>query len=250
MSEQKQKLDTLLVDKLFVSDLNEARVLIESGRVCVNGFVRENVNSRCTPKDKITLIRKKRFVSRGGSKLEAALEEFGLNPFGMTCLDIGASTGGFTDCLLQHGASKVYCVDVGYGILDWKLRSDDRVVVLERTNARYLTSKEVPEVIDLCVMDASFISLNLLISPVLQFFQQDVLIVVLVKPQFQLPPEKITKGGVVTDQGLQREAVEMVTQFALTLGLETGGVIPSPVRGAKGNQEYLVLLTGKVNHSP
>lgn len=236
-----------MVEKLFAGDLEEARRLIVTGSVCVNGIVRKSANSRCTAQDSITLVREKRYVSRGGYKLEAALDGFGITPAGMTCLDIGSSTGGFTDCLLQRGAAKVYCVDVGYGILDWKLRSDDRVVVLERTNARFLTNKEVPESIDLCVMDASFISLNLLIAPVIQFFQQEAVVIALVKPQFQLPSEKIDKGGVVTDPNLQMEAVEMVTTHAQTLGLKTEGVLPSPVRGAKGNQEYLVLLTGKIH---
>lgn len=234
----------MLVKRGLASDLTMARELIAGGQVLVNGFVRDSIESKCGENDGITLQKTKKFVSRGGDKLEAALQTFQIDPAGMVCLDIGASTGGFTDCLLQHNAAKVYCVDVGYGILDWKLRSDERVVVLERTNARFLTAGEIPEPIDICVIDASFISLELLLEPILPFFREKPFIVALVKPQFQLPPDKVGEGGIVRDGALHQEALDMVESHAATLGLQARGITASPICGAKGNQEYLMLLTG------
>ena len=183
-------------------------------------------------------------MSRGGEKLEAGLLALQVDPDGCVCADIGCSTGGFTDCLLQHGATRVYSVDVGYGLLDWKLRQDPRVVVLERTNARHLCAAHIPEPIDLAVIDASFISLALLFPPLLPLFRSAVRILALVKPQFQLPREKIGRGGIVSDAALHDEALAMVRGFGDAHELACAGVTASPVRGAKGNQEFLMLLTG------
>lgn len=244
---KKKRLDTMLVERQLAKSLDEARQLICSGVIRVNGMLREKAESQHEEHVKISLHKTKRFVSRGGEKLAPALEHFAIDPAGKVCLDIGSSTGGFTDCLLQNNAKRAYCVDVGYGILDWKLRQDKRVVVLERTNARFLTKKEIPESVDLCVIDASFISLNLLLEPLVQFFDTTVMILALIKPQFQLPQRKITAGGVITDQDLHAEAIEMVETHAATLGLHSQGVIASPIRGAKGNQEFFILLTGQSN---
>ncbi len=233
-----------MVERQLAASLETANTLIGSGVVRVNGLVKENPASQFPENTSISLLKQKQFVSRGGDKLAPVLDRFQLNISGLTCLDIGSSTGGFTDCLLQRGAKRVYAVDVGYGILDWKLRQDARVVVLERTNARYLTKEHIPEAAHLCVIDASFISLHLLLEPLLQFFSKEVAILALIKPQFQLPPEKITSGGVITDARLHDEAVAMVEQHAKTLGLTPQGVVPAPVRGAKGNQEFFILLTG------
>jgi 23S rRNA (cytidine1920-2'-O)/16S rRNA (cytidine1409-2'-O)-methyltransferase len=183
-------------------------------------------------------------VSRGGEKLEAGLLALLVDPDGCVCADIGCSTGGFTDCLLQHGATRVYSVDVGYGLLDWKLRQDPRVVVLERTNARHLSVAHIPEPIDLAVIDASFISHALLFPPLLPLFRSAVRILALVKPQFQLPREKIGRGGIVSDAALHDEALALVRGFGDAHDLACAGVTASPVRGAKGNQEFLMLLTG------
>ncbi|WP_028584261.1 TlyA family RNA methyltransferase [Desulfogranum mediterraneum] len=240
---RKKRLDTLLVERQIAADLEAARELIALEQIRVNGILRSSAASQHDEQVKIALHSSRRFVSRGGEKLETTLEKFGVDPQGLTCLDLGSSTGGFTDCLLQHKARRVYCVDVGYGILDWKLRQDSRVVVLERTNARFLTSKEIPERIDLCVIDASFISLNKLLAPILPFFQGQVTIVALVKPQFQLPPAKVAPGGVVSDEALHEEAITMVVDYARTIGLCSRGTIASPIRGAKGNQEFFMLLT-------
>jgi 23S rRNA (cytidine1920-2'-O)/16S rRNA (cytidine1409-2'-O)-methyltransferase len=192
----------------------------------------------------ISLRPGRRYVSRGGEKLEAGLLALQVDPDGWVCADIGCSTGGFTDCLLQHGAMRVYSVDVGYGLLDWKLRQDPRVVVLERTNARHLSAAHIPEPIDLAVIDASFISLALLFPPLLPLFRSAVRILALVKPQFQLPREKIGRGGIVSDAALHDEALAMVRGFGDAHELACAGVTASPVRGAKGNQEFLMLLTG------
>ena len=186
------------------------------------------------------------FVSRGGYKLEAGLQFFDINPAGLICLDVGASTGGFTDCLLQHGALKVYSVDVGYGQLAWELRQDPRIVVMERTNARYLTKENFAEPIDLAVIDASFISLKLLIPPLLPLFRENISILALIKPQFEVGRGKVGKGGVVRDPALHQEVIDEIIDFCTTLELKSCGVTPSPILGPKGNKEFLVHL---ISHS-
>jgi len=241
---KKQRLDLLLVERKLADSLDRARRLIGSGQVCVDHRRSDKAGSLVATDCLITLKAVKPFVSRGGDKLAAGLQGLQIEPKGWTCADIGASTGGFTDCLLQAGAGKVYSIDVGYGLLDWKLRQDPRVVVLERVNARYLGAAHIPEPIDLAVIDASFISLEPLLPPLLPFFQGTVRILALVKPQFQLPRDKIGPGGIVADAALHQQALTMVTQFGLDLGLHCAGVVASPLRGMKGNQEFLMLLTG------
>ena len=218
--------------------------MIGAGKVCVDGDPCDKAGC-LVPTDAVITVRPgRRYVSRGGEKLEAGLQALQIDPSGLICADIGSSTGGFTDCLLQFGAARVYSVDVGYGLLDWKLRQDRRVVVLERSNARHLTAAQIPEPIDLAVIDASFISLALLFPPLVPLFRTDVRILALVKPQFQLPREKIGRGGIVRDAALHDEALAMVRGYADAHGLACAGVVASPVRGAKGNQEFLMLLTG------
>ena len=182
------------------------------------------------------------YVSRGGLKLAAALGAFNIDVTGQVALDVGASTGGFTDCLLQHGAARVYCVDVGYGQLAWRLRQDPRVIVLERTNIRYLPREAIPEEVDLAVADVSFISLKLVLPQILQFLRPDGLIIALVKPQFEVGKGQVGKGGVVRDPQQQQQVVAEIQEFAQGLGLAAEGVIPSPILGPKGNQEYLLYL--------
>lgn len=241
---RKKRLDLLLVEKSLAENIESARGLIGSGRVLIDNRVSDKAGSLVAADCRITVKNVKRFVSRGGDKLEAGLQGLHIDPTGWICADIGCSTGGFTDCLLQSGASKVYCVDVGYGLLDWKLRQDNRVVVLERTNARYLTTEHIPEAIDLAVIDASFISLEPLLAPLLGFFQHTIRILALVKPQFQLPRDKVGPGGIVCDEALHQQSLSMVQQFGLDLGLQCAGVFASPVRGMKGNQEFFMLLSG------
>lgn len=184
-----------------------------------------------------------RYVSRGGGKLETAIEHFGLDVAGLVALDAGASTGGFTDCLLQYGAARVHAVDVGTAQLHEKLRADPRVVSLERVNLRHAPDDLLPEPVDIVVADVSFISLTLILPACLRFLKPGGRLVVLVKPQFELTPDKVGKGGVVREEVHQREAVDKVTTFALDeLGLSLVGVVPSKVKGPKGNQEYLACF--------
>jgi len=175
--------------------------------------------------------------------MEAALAAFQVNPTGATCLDVGASTGGFTDCLLQHGAAKVYAIDVGHSQLDWKIRSDPRVVVREKLNARYLTRDDIPDPIAVCVIDVSFISLTLILPPAAALLSNGGVIIPLIKPQFELRKEDVGKGGVVRDAGLHEQAVEKIRAFVATLpGLTWTGLIESPILGGEGNKEFLACL--------
>ena len=183
-----------------------------------------------------------RYVGRGGLKLEGALAHFSLDPGGLTCLDVWASTGGFTDCLLQHGAAKVYALDVGHGQLDWKIRSDPRVVVMEHCNARHLQAGDLPEKVQLAVADVSFISLTLVLPPVAALLTDGGMIVALIKPQFELSRAEVGRGGVVRDDAARQRAVDKIRDFALRLGWNWGGVVDSPVAGADGNRELLCLL--------
>ncbi|MDD2466927.1 MAG: TlyA family RNA methyltransferase [Desulfobulbus sp.] len=245
---KKQRLDALVVERGLADTIETARRLIGAGCVLINEMVNDKAGAQVATKARVTVKSGKRYVSRGGDKLQSALHALPLDPTGLICADIGSSTGGFSDCLLQHGAQQVYCVDVGYGLLDWKLRSDARVVVLERTNARYLNREHIQTPIDLAVIDASFISLEPLLPPLLPLFAaQPIRILALVKPQFQLPRELIEKGGVVTDEVLHRQALNMVESFGLELGLHCEKIVPSGVRGAKGNQEFFMLLTAALS---
>jgi len=241
---EKKRLDDLLLARGLAASLQEARKVIAAGLV----LVAEQVADKCGhsyPTDCSLRLRGRcPYVSRGGLKLEKALSYFSIKPDGWCCLDIGASTGGFTDCLLRHGAVRVYAVDVAYGQLDWKLRSDSRVVVMERVNARHLQPGDIPQEIDLAVVDASFISLTRIIPALLPFFPKERRLVVLVKPQFELPAEKVGSGGVVRDQCLRQEAVEKIRDYAVSLGLTASKAAASPITGPKGNQEFLLYLTG------
>ncbi|MDH4317186.1 MAG: TlyA family RNA methyltransferase [Desulfobulbaceae bacterium] len=244
VSARKIRLDELLVRLGLASDRHQAGAFIGAGKVLVNDSPADKAGTAYDERCIVRLKAEKKYVGRGGEKLAAALDGFGLAPTGMICADIGCSTGGFTDCLLQNGARLVYCVDVGYGVLDWKLRQDKRVVVLERTNARYLSREQIPLSLDLAVLDASFISLAKLLRPLLLLFGESIRILALVKPQFELPRHKVGQGGVVHDSFLHEEAVAKVLAHAEEIGLQSLGVVASPITGAKGNREFLVLLQG------
>ena len=241
---KKQRLDALLTARGLAANIDEARRLIGAGLVLVDERRADKAGLPVPEDARLSVKRGRRYVSRGGDKLEAALAAFAVDPAGLVCADIGASTGGFTDCLLQHGAARVYAVDVGYGILDWKLRSDPRVIVCERLNARHLAREHIPEPIDLAVLDASFISLVPLLPPLLPLFAGPPRILALVKPQFQLERGKVGQGGIVRDPALHAEAVAQVRAFAETAGLRCAEPFASPVIGAKGNQEFFLWLTG------
>jgi 23S rRNA (cytidine1920-2'-O)/16S rRNA (cytidine1409-2'-O)-methyltransferase len=239
----KKRLDTLLVDRCLARDMTESRALIGAGQVLVNTRSDYKAGSLVPADSEIVVKHRPRFVSRGGEKLAGGLQGLAVDPRGWICADIGCSTGGFTDCLLQRGAGRVYSVDVGYGLLDWKLRQDERVVVLERTNARYLSRKQVPEPLDFAVIDASFISLQQLLGPLVSLFGRQVRIMALVKPQFELPRKKVGPGGIVRESGLHEEAMAMVKQFGREVGLVFRGAVASPICGARGNQEFLLYFT-------
>ncbi len=240
----KIRLDKLLVARGLAETRQKAQAIIGSGQVLVAGQLVDKAGSQIDDKLEITIKGKAcPFVSRGGLKLAKGLEFFKLDPSGLVCADIGASTGGFTDCLLQNGAEQVYAVDVGYGQLDWKLRQDPRVVVLERTNARYLTKKEIPQPIDLAVIDAAFISIKLLIPALIPLFgDKPVSILSLIKPQFEVGKGKVGKGGVVTDPLLHTEVIDSIKEFIASLGLKHHGVTDSPILGPKGNKEFLIHI--------
>ncbi len=239
----RERLDRLLVARGLVESREQAARLILAGAVRVGGE-RVDKQARLVPTDATieVLSRTSPFVSRGGQKLAAALEAFALDPTGAIALDVGASTGGFTDCLLQQGARRVYAVDVGYGQLDWRLRQDPRVVVLDRQNIRYLERSAIPEAVQVAVADVSFISLTLVLPQVVQFLDDPATLVVLVKPQFEVGKGQVGRGGIVRDDR-QREAVtRKILACGEGLGLKPIGVLDSPVAGQKGNREILVAF--------
>jgi 23S rRNA (cytidine1920-2'-O)/16S rRNA (cytidine1409-2'-O)-methyltransferase len=220
-----------------------AQALILAGRVQVEGLPRPKAGALVPDDAPLTLREPAPFVSRGGEKLAGALDHFGVSPAGLAALDTGASTGGFTHCLLTRGARRVYAVDVGYGQLDAGLRTDPRVVVLERANIRRLPPTAVPEPIDLATLDLSFISLTLVLPKILEFLAPTGAILALVKPQFEVGKGQVGKGGVVRDPQLQQAAVARVAAAAAALGLQVSPAFPSPLKGPKGNQEYFLYLT-------
>ena len=240
-TKNKSRLDTLLVERGLAETRAKARSLIMSGNVYVGG---ERVDKAGAPVSDGADISVKesalRYVSRGGVKLEAALESFKIDAAGKTALDVGSSTGGFTDCLLQSGATKVYAVDVGYGQLDWKLRNAPRVVVREKLNARYLKLDDIGERVDIVVADVSFISLTMIIPPAAGVLKPGGVLIALIKPQFEVGKGEVGKGGIVRDEEKHREVVEKIEDFVKGLGFEVKGVIPSPILGAEGNKEFLI----------
>jgi 23S rRNA (cytidine1920-2'-O)/16S rRNA (cytidine1409-2'-O)-methyltransferase len=237
----KLRLDRLLVDRGLVESRERGHALILAGQVLVNGQKVDKAGSLVPEDADIRIIGEQlRYVSRGGLKLEAALKEFNVAVEGKTALDVGASTGGFTDCLLQQGAKKVYAVDVGYGQLAWKLRQDPRVVLIERTNIREIAPSLIPERIEITVIDVSFISLEKVIPSILQFLKPEAGVIALIKPQFEVGKGQVGKGGIVRDEEARRAAVDRVESFFRDMGFEVKGVIPSPITGQDGNVEYLI----------
>jgi 23S rRNA (cytidine1920-2'-O)/16S rRNA (cytidine1409-2'-O)-methyltransferase len=238
----KIRLDKLLLEKNLAPSRQKAQALIAAGLVKVNSRPADKAGTIVEDSATVEVKASCPYVSRGGYKLEAGLEFFNISPVGLACLDIGASTGGFSDCLLKNGAAKVYAVDVGYGQLAWELRQDPRVVVMERTNARYLKPEDFEDLIDLAVIDASFISLRLLIQPILPLFGKKIAILALIKPQFEVGRGKVGKGGVVRDPELHQAVINEIVGFCKTLGLQSLGIVPSPILGPKGNKEFLIHL--------
>ncbi len=235
----KERLDSLLVERGLAGSGEKARALVLAGQVLVDGRRAEKPGHAVPIESRIELVAGLPHVSRAGRKLEAALEAFGIDVSDRTCLDVGASTGGFTDCLLQRGAQRVYAVDVGSGQLDWKLRNDPRVVVREGLNARYLRPEDIGELVDLAVCDVSFISATLILPPVAALLREHGEMVILVKPQFEVGRGQVGKGGIVRDPALHQAACDRVGEAVRQLGFRTG-IMESPVVGAKGNKEFLL----------
>jgi len=243
LSQDKKRLDLLLVETGVAPSRQRARAMIMSGNVLVNEQSVDKPGFLTSSNARIELKKKDiPYVSRGGLKLESVLRslEYVLN--GHVCLDVGASTGGFSDCLLQHGAMRVYAVDVGYGQLAWKLRQDDRVVVIERTNIRHMPVSAIPEDVDLATIDVSFISLKIVVPAVLKFLKPDGRILALIKPQFEVGKGNVGKGGVVRDSRLHAKVIAELSEFFSGLNLVSDHVIPSPVLGPKGNREFFISL--------
>jgi 23S rRNA (cytidine1920-2'-O)/16S rRNA (cytidine1409-2'-O)-methyltransferase len=240
---KKERLDKLLVDRGLAQSRERARALILAGKVVVNDHTVDKAAAQVDPGAELRLKGGDiPYVSRGGLKLEKGLDEFGIDPAKRVAIDVGASTGGFTDCLLQRGASRVYAIDVGYGQLAWKLREDPRVVNLERTNIRELTPDRLPEKPSLAVIDASFISLEKVLPATLALLDAGADIVALIKPQFEVGRGEVGKGGVVRDPEKQARVVERIGENASSLGCLVLGVTESPILGPKGNREFLIHL--------
>ncbi|HEY0726981.1 MAG TPA: TlyA family RNA methyltransferase [Pyrinomonadaceae bacterium] len=240
---RRERIDKLLVERGLAESRTKAQAMVMAGVVLVNEQRVEKPSDQFVPDVQIRIKHAddptSRYVGRGGLKLEAALREFEINVRGLVCLDVGASTGGFTDCLLQNGAAKVFAIDVGHNQIDWKLRNDPRVEVREGVNARYLQPQDFPVRFDLVVIDVSFISLTKILSSVVTLLQPNASMVVLIKPQFEVGRGEVGSGGIVRDQEKRLNAIKNVHEFAASLGLKTEKTIESPITGAEGNIEYL-----------
>lgn len=243
-SVSKQRLDLLLVERNLATSRNQAQALIMEGVVYVNGQKVDKAGTLLKIDSEILVKNSSlKYVSRGGLKLEGALKHFEVDVKDHIALDIGASTGGFTDCLLQNGASKVYALDVGHGQLDWGLRNDDRVVVMEKVNARHLKEGDIPEMVDIVVMDASFISLTMLILPSIMFLKPGGTLIALIKPQFEVGKGEVGKGGIVRDENKHEEVVQKITNHLEGINFNIKGVIASPILGTQGNKEFMIVAT-------
>lgn len=239
----KERLDVLLVGRGFAASREKAKAIIMSGDVFVNGQREDKAGTMIDDKAEITVKGNQlKYVSRGGLKLEKSMSHFTLTPEGKVCMDVGASTGGFTDCMLQNGAVKVYSVDVGHGQLDWKLRNDPRVVCMEKTNIRYVTPEDIAEPPAFVSIDVSFISLTKVLLPVRNLMTQDGEIVCLIKPQFEAGREKVGKKGVVRDPKVHEEVIDKVVDYAASIGFDSINLEFSPIKGPEGNIEYLLHL--------
>lgn len=244
---KKERLDVLIVNRGLASSREKAKAIIMSGIVYVDGEKEDKAGTTFSENVNIEIKGNTlRYVSRGGLKLEKAMKEFGLQLDNMICMDVGSSTGGFTDCMLQNGASKVYAVDVGHGQLDWKLRNDSRVVCMEKTNIRYVTPADIEEKLDFSSIDVSFISLTKVLLPVRELLKDTGRIVCLIKPQFEAGREKVGKKGVVRDKKVHEEVIEMVVDYAKSIHLYPLRLDFSPVKGPEGNIEYLLFLSKKI----
>ena len=242
----KKRLDVLLVEQMYAETRSKAQAIIMAGLVYVNGQKADKAGMSFDADTAVIEVRGQAcpYVSRGGLKLEKALRDFGVDPTGFVCSDSGCSTGGFTDCLLQQGASKVFAIDVGYGELNWKIRNDPRVVVMERTNIRYVTPEDIGEPLDLSVIDVSFISLRIVLPAIKNLLKEKQgQVLCLIKPQFEAGRENVGKNGVIRDPAVHKEVLDSVVALARELGFTILGLTFSPVKGPAGNIEFLGHLT-------
>jgi 23S rRNA (cytidine1920-2'-O)/16S rRNA (cytidine1409-2'-O)-methyltransferase len=239
---KKSRLDQLLVGKGWFASREQARRAIMAGDVMIGTRIAAKPSELLDQQAAIIVKPTRKYVGRGALKLEAALDHFNIDVYGKTALDIGASTGGFTDCLLQRGANKVYAVDVGHGQLDWKLRNDPRVIALEKVNARCLSREHIPELVDICVIDVSFISLTLILPNAFNLITPTGVILALIKPEFELQRSEVGKGGIVRDQDLHLKAQDKIVAFVTQLGHVVTGIVPSAIKGADGNQEFFACI--------
>lgn len=247
---KKIRLDQLVFDLGLAESRERAKTTVMSGLVFVNGQRADKPGMQVSPDVNVEVKGTALpYVSRGGLKLEKALKVFSIDVTGKVCIDCGASTGGFTDVLLKNGAAKVYSVDVGYGQLAWSLRNDERVVNMERTNIRYISSEQIPEPLDICVMDLSFISVKLVLPAVCALLKDDAQLVCLIKPQFEAGREDVGKKGVVRDKAVHLSVIESVLSFAPTVGMTVMGLDFSPIKGPEGNREYLCYMKKGVHEA-
>ena len=244
---KKLRLDQLLVAQGLFASREQAQRAVMAGEIKIGTRVAAKPSQLLEPDVAITVKPTQKYVGRGALKLESALNHFKIDAQGKVGLDIGASTGGFTDCLLQRGGAKVYAVDVGHGQLDWKLRNDPRVIVLEKLNARFLSREHIPEFVDLCVIDVSFISLTLILPNALSLITPDGMILVLIKPQFELQRADVGRGGIVRDPELQQRAQDKIVAFVTGLGHVVTGIVPSAIKGMDGNQEFFACLRKRLD---
>jgi len=249
VSPKKHRLDLTLVTKGLTQSRTRAQAMIMAGKILVNNCPVDKPGFYVSPDDTIELKGTDiAYVSRGGLKLEAALHKLQLDVTGAICIDVGASTGGFTDCLLQHGAERVYAVDVGYGQLAWKIRQDPRVIVIERTNIRHMAPDTIPAPVDLVTIDVAFISLKIVVPVILKFLKPDASILALIKPQFEVGKNQVGKGGVVRAPELHQQVIQELSDFFETIRLTPRSIYPSPLLGPKGNREFFIFL--KQNRFP
>lgn len=247
---KKIRLDQLVFDLGLAESRERAKTTVMSGLVFVNGQRADKPGMQVSPDVNVEVKGTALpYVSRGGLKLEKALKVFPIDVTGKVCIDCGASTGGFTDVLLKNGAAKVYSVDVGYGQLAWSLRNDERVVNMERTNIRYISSEQIPEPLDICVMDLSFISVKLVLPAVCALLKDDAQLVCLIKPQFEAGREDVGKKGVIRDKAVHLSVIESVLSFAPTVGMTVMGLDFSPIKGPEGNREYLCYMKKGVHEA-
>lgn len=242
---KRSRLDVFLVEQGFFASREQAQRAVMAGEVKIGDQVINKCSVMVEPGAAVSLRERSPYVGRGGLKLAGAMDHFGILPEGLVALDLGASTGGFTDCLLQRGVARVYAIDVGHGQLAWKIRDDPRVVVREKLNARYLTRADVPERIDLCVIDVSFISLNLILPNAFDLVTPNGVILALIKPQFELQAADVAHGGIVREPALHEKARNKIRDFVLDAGHTVVGIVPSSLTGADGNQEFFICVRRK-----